>query len=46
MTEASARGARQWRCAGEEQLQQAQGGLANGDVLVKISLKLYILKEL
>ena len=35
--EASARGARQWRCAGEEQLRQAQGALANGDVLAKTS---------
>ena len=34
---ASARGARQWRCAGEEQLRQAQGALANGDVLAKTS---------
>jgi len=32
---ASARGARQWRCAGEEQLWPAQEALANGDVLAK-----------
>ena len=32
---ASARGARQWRCAGEEQLRQAQGALANGDGLAR-----------
>ena len=34
---ASARGACQWRCAGEEQLRQAQGALPNGDVLEKSS---------
>ena len=32
---ASARGVRQWRCAGEEQLWPAQEALANGDVLAK-----------
>jgi len=34
---AGVRGARQWRCAGEEQLRQAQGALPNGDVLEKSS---------